>query len=94
MATTKASRQKARAAAAFQRKRTRDRIKTERERKKNQNPGEWDGYQGRGQRARKYWWAGFAQGTVLRRGPGKTKKRYGGKPSKMAKSLHKPQDWF
>lgn len=58
------------------------------------SPGEWDGYHGRGQRAAKYWWAGRVGGLVLKRGPHKGKSRYLGKPRKMAKSAHKPQNWF
>lgn len=101
MAMTPASRQAARAVRVksranikLQRQRTRSRIQAERERKKNAVPGEWDGFHGRGQRARKYWWSGFPGGKVEKRGQHKQKKRYAGKPQKMAKSMHKPKDWF
>lgn len=31
-------------------------ARTERRRRRNLGPHEWDGFQGRGQRAQQYWW--------------------------------------
>ncbi len=35
---------------------TKKTARTERKRRRNLGVGEWDGFQGRGQRAQEYWW--------------------------------------